>query len=1019
MPTGVFDLFAKLVLDTSQYTSGLTNAKSLAGSIGSGIKKGFTALATAGAAAFTAASAATTKFVKDSVSAGMEFDKSMSQVAATMGKTVDQMMDDVQTVTVNGEEFTGNLREYALKMGSETAFSAKQAADALNYMALAGYDTITSMEMLPNVLNLAAAGTMDLATASDMVTDTQTAFGISLERTSQMVDEMAKAASTGNTSVQQLGDAFLVVGGLASELNGGMVQLDDGTTAAVDGVQELEIALTAMANAGIKGSEAGTHMRNLILRLSSPTSKGTKKLEEMGVAVFDAAGNMRSLNDIFTDLNKNLGNMAQQEKITTISELFNARDSSSAEALLKAVSQSWDDIGESILNSTYNFSEVNTAIRESGVVWEKYKRTAWMNNGGLQSLTDQIKYNLKDQKLSVEETADFIASEYALSMQDAQKAVQAVADSLSDAKSAAAQMADVQLDNLAGDITLFKSALEGAQIAISDSLSPALREFVQFGTEGVQKIADAFAKGGIGKAIDVLQPLLQEGISKVTSLLPNALKVVTALIDAVVSNLPSIFDSALPQIVSAMSGTLLALADQIPKLMPTLTNVAITVMQEVPKLLDAVLKSIPELIETSDSSGIIDAIVEFAISISEVLVNNASAIAKSIAKALPAIISGIVENIDDIIDALSGLFTTIVEVTTQDDGILDAISGMIASIVTAIADNADDIFIAIQNLTNAMVKSLLKPEVISKLASTAVTVISQVFIAAARVFGSMTGFGKEMAKSLNKTIEDVDFVGIVMDTIGAAGMALMDAFNLTEYFEIGAEDLMESLDDFKRNWQDGWDSIKEFVSGFWDGLPKEFTSIFEKAAEWGNDLVSGFLKGIEGKWNDLKDTVSGIAQGIKDVLGFSEPKKGPLSNFHTYAPDMIDLFVDGIKQNYGKIEDALSNAFSIPDVKYSEVEIDSTNLERKNISEINFSEINIPNIKIPDVQTFESKRITIPDVESKSFDDTKSRKKEKGDITINFTQNNQSPEALSEYENWRLANRSFDMIKNRLEGVLA
>ena len=102
----------------------------------------------------------------------------------------------------------------------------------------------TSMSMLPNVLNLAAAGGFDLARASDMVTDTQTAFGISLERTSLMVDEMAKAASTGNTSVEQLGDAFLTVGGLAQELNGGVVTLTDGTIASVDGIQELEIALT-------------------------------------------------------------------------------------------------------------------------------------------------------------------------------------------------------------------------------------------------------------------------------------------------------------------------------------------------------------------------------------------------------------------------------------------------------------------------------------------------------------------------------------------------------------------------------------------------------------------------------------------------------------------------------------------------------------------------------------------------------------------------------------------------------
>lgn len=287
--------------------------------------------------AFQKIGSAATGFVKDSVAVGMNFDTAMSQVAATMGKSVDEIQ---------------NLRDFAKEMGATTKYSATESAEALNFMALAGYDAETSMAMLPNVMNLASAGAFDLARASDMITDTQTAFGISIERTTQMVDEMAKAASTGNTSVEQLGDAFLTVGGLAKELNGGFVTLSDGTTASVDGIQELEIALTAMANAGVKGSEAGTHMRNLLMKLASPTEDATKLFEELGVSVFDDAGNMKSLKDIFGDLqNAFVGMNDQQKKLQAISEIFNARDTASATALLDAIEQSWDNIGESILNA--------------------------------------------------------------------------------------------------------------------------------------------------------------------------------------------------------------------------------------------------------------------------------------------------------------------------------------------------------------------------------------------------------------------------------------------------------------------------------------------------------------------------------------------------------------------------------------------------------------------------------------------------------------------------------------------
>lgn len=388
----VFDLSARITMDINGYLKGMDTAKAVATSTMSVI------------------GGEVSKFMQSSVEVGRGFDKSMSQVAATMGGTMETLATEVGSVDTAFGTFDGNLREYAQFMGKNTAFSATQAADALNYMALAGYKTQESMDMLPNVLNLAAAGGFDLARASDMITDTQTAFNISAKRTTQMVDEMAKAASTGNTSVEQLGDAFLVVGGLAGDLNGGMVTLKDGTKQSVDGVQELEIALTAMANAGVKGSEAGTHMRNMLLKLSSPTDKGAQVMEELGVKVFDATGNMRSLRDIMGDLRIALSSVTQEEKISAISEIFNARDIASAEALLSAVNEDWDAIGESILN----------------------------------------------------------------------------------AEGAAQQMADVQLDNLEGDITLFKSALEGMQIALSDAATPALREMTQFATDLIGNLTDAF-----------------------------------------------------------------------------------------------------------------------------------------------------------------------------------------------------------------------------------------------------------------------------------------------------------------------------------------------------------------------------------------------------------------------------------------------------------------------------------------------------------------------------------------------
>ena len=140
-----------------------------------------------------------------SIKVGADFEAQMSSVQAISGSTADEMK---------------RLEKTALEYGSTTAFTAKEAGEALEYMALAGYDSEKSIAMLPNVLNLAAAGEMELGRASDQVTDAQSALGLSMEETTILVDQMAQTASKSNTSVEQLGDAILQVGGTAKVLKG-------------------------------------------------------------------------------------------------------------------------------------------------------------------------------------------------------------------------------------------------------------------------------------------------------------------------------------------------------------------------------------------------------------------------------------------------------------------------------------------------------------------------------------------------------------------------------------------------------------------------------------------------------------------------------------------------------------------------------------------------------------------------------------------------------------------------------
>ena len=516
--------------------------------------------------------------VSDSISAGSDFDSAMSQVAATMGKTVAEIDD---------------LRTFAQDMGRTTAFSATQAAEALNYMALAGYDTETSMGMLPNVLNLAAAGSMDLAKASDMITDAATAMGMKLEdgsvdieRVTLLTDEMAKAASTGNTSVEQLGEAFLVVGGLAQELNGGVVTLADGTQVAADGVQELEIALTGMANAGIKGSEAGTHMRNMLLKLASPSKEGAYALDTLGVSVFDVEGNMRSLKDIFSDMK----NAMDGELRPSFESFYQSIASMTDAERLKQFKKSPEDferLGISVVDAEGKLRSLEDVMAEVDSISE---------NGGI---SQEFKIGLISDMFNTRD----IASAEAL-LEAVEQDWDGIGEAVLAAKGSASAMADTQLENLAGDVVKFKGAFEGAQIVLSDALTPALRRFTQFGTESLTLLTDAYKEGGIEKVMETLGTQLTKGIEMVIGMIPGVISGGGKLVISIIQGLSTMLPELVAGLLQGVKTILLMLTEGngLTMILDSLVNLVTGVVNEVSNFLvndgETVLRAVMEVITT-------------------------------------------------------------------------------------------------------------------------------------------------------------------------------------------------------------------------------------------------------------------------------------------------------------------------------------------------------------------------------------------------------------------------------------
>lgn len=701
------------------------------------------------AGAVAAGTAAVGGFAAASVSAGADFDAAMAQVGATMLKTTDEMEKEVGSVETTFGSFSGNLREFAQFLGQNTAFSATEAAEALNYMALAGYNTQQSMEMLPNVLSLAAAGGFDLAKASDMITDTQTAFGLTAERTTQMVDEMAKAASTGNTSVEQLGDAFLVVGGLAKELNGGMITMKDGTKQAVDGTQELEIALTAMANAGVKGTEAGTHMRNMLLKLSSPTDAGAAQLDKLGVSIFDTEGKMRSLSDIFGDMSESMGQLTQEDKLFAISKIFNTRDIASAEAMLAAVEADWDGIGESILG----------------------------------------------------------------------------------AEGAAADMAEIQLDNLQGDLTLFNSALESAKITVSDQLTPTLREFVQFGTNGLSELTSAFQTGGLSGAMEAFGTILSEGLTMVIEKLPEfveaGVKLLEALGQGLLDNLPLLVDSAL-QITMTLLNALL-------ENLPTIIEAG---LQVIAQLALGIAQALPDLIPT-----IVDCVLEIV----DVLIENAP----MLLEAAMALIKGLGEGL---INALPNL--------------IDRLPEIIQAMVDFLVEHIDDLMIFTVETTIQLAAGLIKniPNLLAAIPEIILALVNGLLEGTAQIIET----GAQLVDGLWEGIKGA--WGKLVENVTSLGKKLVD--KVKGFFEIGSPS-------------------KLFADEIGQWIPEGIAVGIEANADSVTNALDDVVADTMGAIPDMQNTLIGSTYQVGEVDSAQTNNSDIYSLLAQYLPQLLSEFANG------------------------------------------------------------------------------------------------------------------------------
>lgn len=382
-----------------------------------------------------------------SVKTGMEFEATMSKVSAITGAT--------------GKNFD-MLKQQAKDLGAQTAWSAKEASEAMTYLGMAGFNTQQIMATMPSMLDLASASGTDLATTADIVSDALTAFGMKAEESGHLADIMAKASSTANTNVLMLGESYKYCAPIAHAF--GM------------SAEETSATLAIMANSGIKASQAGTTLRGALTRLAKPTKDVQEWIDKLNLKLTDSKGNMLPFNNILGQMRDKYKNLTKEQQLQATTAIFGKQSMSGMLAVL------------------------NTSTEE----FEKYTQTLKDSDGTSKKMAETMQNNLKGSitklKSALEGAGIAISEGLAPVINDVVQKIQKWTDKFN-SLDASTKKTIVQVGLLvAGIMPLI--GIVGKTISTISAISTGLSTLAGiFGTTTVATTAGATATAGFGTAI--------------------------------------------------------------------------------------------------------------------------------------------------------------------------------------------------------------------------------------------------------------------------------------------------------------------------------------------------------------------------------------------------------------------------------------------------------------------------------------------------------------------------------------
>jgi len=578
-------------INESGFNAGLKNLGSIA-------KGGLSVLG----GAIAGVTAAMGAGVSAAVNVGMSFESQMSKVQAISGAT--------------GGELQA-LSEKAKEMGATTKFSATESGQAFEYMAMAGWKTEDMLGGIEGIMNLAAASGEDLAATSDIVTDALTAFGLSASDSGHFADILAATSTSANTNVGLMGETFKYVAPVAGALG--------------FSVEDTAMAIGLMANAGIKGSQAGTALRSIMSRLAKPTDDVAVAMSELGLSILNSDGSMKSLNEITGDLRSSFAGLSEAEKASMAATLGGQEAMSGLLAIVTASDDDFNKLQSAINGATDELTGYSAAAEIAEIAQNNLSGQLDKVKAAAEILGIELYESVKQPLTDIAKTGAEAISELTTAFQEGGTAglieaggkliadlLTGIASALPDVITIAVDVITSIIDSLTANTPQILSA--GIQIiqAFVDGMMqilPVVGEFVlslltqlytqisahgpellQKGYELLSNLVDGFVQAipeMLPKVLDFIQGIGEKLAEAAPVLIEKGFELLSKLVEGIVTAIP-ILIARVPEIITTFANVV---NDNFPTIlakgMELLGQLAMGLIQAIPDL----IAHIPEIIE--------------------------------------------------------------------------------------------------------------------------------------------------------------------------------------------------------------------------------------------------------------------------------------------------------------------------------------------------------------------------------------------------------------------------------------